>query len=45
MIGLGKMGGGIARHALSRGFKVCGVDKKAPAAGQLEAGSGGGREP
>src|SRR2546430_5738660 len=38
IIGLGKMGGGIARHALSRGFRVCGFDKKAPAAGLLQAG-------
>src|SRR5262245_885036 len=29
VIGLGKMGGGIAQHALTKGFRVCGLDKKA----------------
>jgi 6-phosphogluconate dehydrogenase len=38
IIGLGKMGGGIAHHALSRGFRVCGFDKKTPGAGLLKAG-------
>jgi 6-phosphogluconate dehydrogenase len=28
VIGLGKMGGGVARHALAKGFKVIGLDKK-----------------
>jgi NAD binding domain of 6-phosphogluconate dehydrogenase len=38
IIGLGKMGGGLARHALSRGFRVCGFDKTEPRADLLEAG-------
>ena len=28
IVGLGKMGGGIARHALQLGFRVVGFDKK-----------------
>lgn len=30
VIGLGKMGGGIAKHALGKGFRVVGLDKKPP---------------
>lgn len=35
VIGLGRMGGGIARHALAKGFKVVGYDKK-PASEELK---------
>jgi 6-phosphogluconate dehydrogenase len=38
IIGLGKMGGGIARHALKQRFRVCGFDKKTPAADLVKAG-------
>ena len=35
VVGLGKMGGGIAQHALQRGFRVIGFDKK-PAENSLK---------
>ena len=38
IIGLGKMGSGIAHHALSRRMRVCGFDKKPAEAGLLNAG-------
>jgi len=38
VIGLGKMGGGIARHALSRGLRVEGMDKMPPSDELRQAG-------
>jgi 6-phosphogluconate dehydrogenase len=38
VIGLGKMGSGIAHHALSKGFTVHGIDKTAASNGLLQAG-------
>jgi 6-phosphogluconate dehydrogenase len=38
IVGLGKMGGGIARNALAKGLRVVGVDTHAPGPDLLEAG-------